>query len=78
MNTSSLMSKYLIVFKRQIKNLLILLNQKGETIKSELKEYLDEIEGQIDLRYELAITSLNTFRIECKSKLTKFKADIEK
>ncbi len=67
------MSKYLIVFKRPIKNLFILFNQKGETMKSELTEYLDEIESQIDLRYELAIASLNTFRIECKSKLTKFK-----
>jgi hypothetical protein len=42
---NSLMSKYLIVFKRQIKNLFVLFNQKGETMKSELTEYLDEIES---------------------------------
>jgi hypothetical protein len=47
-------------------------------MKSHLKEYIDEIEDQIDLRYESIFESLETYRIEFKSELFKFKEDFEK
>ena len=45
---------------------------------SQLKDYVDEIENQIDIRYESIVGSLETYRTECKSKLFKFKEDLEK
>ena len=45
---------------------------------SRLKDYVDEIENQIDLRYESVVESLETYRSECKYKLFNFKENIEK
>ncbi len=42
-------------------------------MKSQLTEYIDEIENQIDLRYESFVDSLETYPIEFKSELFKFK-----
>jgi hypothetical protein len=56
----------------------LLINQKDDSLKSQFKEFIDSIEGQIDLRYESIVGSLDTYRIECKSKLFKFKEDFEK
>ena len=50
---------------------------KGDSLKSLLKDYLVEIENEIDLRYESVVDLLETFRTECKSKLFKFKEDFE-
>ena len=47
-------------------------------MKSQLKDDVDEIENQIDIRYESIVGSLETYRIECKSKLFKIKEDYEK
>jgi hypothetical protein len=47
-------------------------------MKSQLTEYIDEIENQIDLRYESFVDFLETYRIEFKSELFKFKKDFEK
>ena len=48
-----------------------------DSLKSQLKDYVDEIENDIDLRYESVVDSLETYRSECKSKLFKFKEDFE-
>ena len=50
---------------------------KGDSLKSRLKDYVDQIENEIDLRYESVVDLLETFRSECKSKLFKFKEDFE-
>ena len=47
-------------------------------MKSQLKDYVDEIKNQIDIRYESLVGSLETYRTECKSKLVKFKEDFDK
>jgi hypothetical protein len=47
-------------------------------MKIQLKDYIDVIEDQIDLRYESIFESLNSERIELKSKLFKLKEDFEK
>ena len=47
-------------------------------MKRQLKEYIDNIEDQIDLRYESVVESLHSYRNECKSKLFKLKEDFEK
>ena len=47
-------------------------------MRSKLKDYVDEIENQIDLRYESIVGFLETYRIECKSKLFKITEDYEK
>ena len=51
---------------------------KGDSLKSQLKDYVDQIENEIDLRYESVFDSLETYRSECKSKLFNFKEDFEK
>ena len=51
---------------------------KGDSMKSQLKEYVDKIENEIVLRYESVVDSLETYPSECKSKLFKFKEDFEK
>ena len=50
---------------------------KGDSLKSRLKDYVDQIENEIDLRYESVVDSLETYRSECKLKLFKFKEDFE-
>ena len=47
-------------------------------MKSQFTEYIDEIENQIDLRYESVVDSLETYGIEFKSQLFKFKKHFEK
>ena len=51
---------------------------KGDLLKSQLKECVDQIVNEIDLRYESVVDSLETYRSEFKSKLFKFKEDFEK
>ena len=51
---------------------------KGDSLKSQLKDYVNQIENEIDLRYESVVDSLESYRSECKSKLFKFKEDFEK
>ena len=51
---------------------------KDDSLKTQLKDYVDQIEDKIDLRYESVVDSLETYRSECKSKLFKFKEDFEK
>ena len=53
-------------------------NWIADSLKSELKDYVDKIENEIDLRYESVVESLEKYRSECKSKLFKFKEDFEK
>ena len=51
---------------------------KGDSLKTQLKDYVDQIEDKIDLRYESVFDSLQTYRSECKSKLFNFHEDFEK
>ena len=51
---------------------------KGDSLKGQLKDYVDQIVNEIDLRYESVVDSLETYRSECKSKLFKIKEDFEK
>ena len=46
---------------------------KGDSLKSQLKDYVNQIENEIDLRYESVVDSLESYRSECKSKFFKFK-----
>ena len=50
---------------------------KGDSLKGQLKDYVDQIVNEIDLRYESVVDSLETYRSECKSKLFKIKEDFE-
>ena len=51
---------------------------KGDSSKSRLKDYVDKIENEIDLRYESVVDSLETYRNEFKLKLFKFKKLLRK
>ena len=50
---------------------------KGTSLEIKLNKYVDEIEDQIDLRYESFVESLDRHRSECKSILFKFKEDLD-